>query len=34
MGLIKIIKKKKQEKEEIKKEFEKEFNDGRGVKDE
>ena len=34
MGLIKLLKQKKLEKEENKKEFEKEFNDGRGVKDE
>lgn len=34
MGLIKLLKQKKQEKEENKKEFEKEFNDGRGVKNE
>lgn len=34
MGLIKLFKDIKKEKEEIKKEFEKEFNDGRGVKSE
>ena len=34
MGLIKLIKENKKKKEKIKKEFEKEFNDGRGAKDE
>lgn len=34
MGLIKLIKSKKINKEENKKEFEKEFSNGRGVKSE
>jgi hypothetical protein len=34
MGIIKFIKKKKEEKKEIKAQFEKEFNDGRGAKNE
>lgn len=34
MGLIKLIKQKRQQRIDNKKEFEKEFNDGRGVKSE